>query len=136
MTAPVFFSDTVTVVRTLLLDGLDDHGYGSVAVVSRVPNPRPTSFLRVFRTGGPRMNLVADDAQVTVEAWASTDTAAHDLLQAARGLIVAARGTVVDGTTVYRVAEVSGPAWLPDPLSDQSRYTQTFTVATRGVGSI
>lgn len=136
MADPVFFTDTVSVVRSILLDGLPDHGYPSTTVVSRVPNPRPTAFVRVMRTGGPRMNLVADDAQVTVESWADEDTDAHDLAQVARALVVAARGTVVDGTTVYRVTEVSGPAWLPDGISDQPRYTQTFTVATRGVGSI
>ncbi len=136
MTDPVFFADVVSALRSALLDDLPDNGYSSVPVVSRVPATRPTTFVRLFRTGGPRMNLVADDAQVTVECWSDTDTDAHDLAQVVRALIYSYRGSIIGGVTVYRVRELAGPGWLPDPLSDQPRWTQTFTVATRGVASL
>ena len=136
MTQPVFFSDVVTALRSMLLDDLPDWGYSGIPVVSMVPNPRPAMFVRLFRTGGPRLNMVADDAQITVESWANEDTDAHDLAQAVRGLIYATRGTSTGGLSIYRVQEFAGPGWLPDSFSDQPRFTQTFSVAARGVASI
>ena len=92
-------------------------------VVSRVPTTRPASFVKVERVGGVRRNLVTDEPTLTVEAWAATEQAAQDLCQLARAHIYAMPG---DGQ-VYRVTEIGGPVLLPDPLSDQPRYT--FTVA-------
>jgi hypothetical protein len=96
--------------------------------VPRVPNPRPSIFLVVRRVGGPRRNLVTDEPMVAVEAWADSDENAHDLIQQARAVLHAAIGTA----GIYRVTEISGPGNLPDPVSDQPRYTQTFQVALRG----
>lgn len=101
-------------------------------VSQSVPNPRPAEFLTVRRIGGPRMNMVADHPMVTVEAWAAGPTAAKTLIAQARGIIHAMRATVVDGVPIYRVTEISGPINLPDPESNQSRYTQTFQVMMRG----
>lgn len=103
-------------------------------VGSRIPNPRPAAFVTVQRTGGPKRNLVTDSPQLTVESWAATDAAAHDLAQQARALLNDLGDSVksISGVAVYRVDEVSGPADLPDPLSNQSRYTQSFSVALRG----
>ena len=97
-------------------------------VVSRVPTTRPASFVRVRRVGGVRRNLVTDEPTLTVEAWAASEQAAHDLSQLARAHIYAMPG----GGDVYRVTEFAGPALLPDPLSDQSRFTFTVSVATVG----
>lgn len=122
----VIFPDAEQIV----LDHLDDEM--GVDVGSHVPNPRPTEFLLVRRLGGPRMNEVADNAMLGVEAWGASVAAAHDLIQEARGLILAMRGTVHSGVAVYRITEIGGPAQLPDPLSDQPRYTYTVQVAMRG----
>lgn len=103
-----------------------------VPVSTKVPNPRPVTFVIVRRVGGTRAGLVADEALITVEAWADTDPAAHDLAQIARARLGALEGTVAGGVTIYRVGESSGPQDLPDPDSNQSRYTQTFTVTVRG----
>ncbi len=124
--AAVLFGDTAATVITVLNAAL------TPPVSGKVPNPRPPTFITVRRTGGVRLNRVADDATVVVEAFAATDTAALDLAQLARQALHAARGTVVGGTVLYRIEELSGPAELPDPISEQSRVTQTFTVATRG----
>lgn len=122
----VLFIDTVEVCIKIV-------GAAVVAPVrNKVPSPRPDSFVRILRTGGIRLGVVADNAEIVVEAWALTVEAAHDLAQLARRALHAAQGTVVDGTSVYAVREISGPGELPDPLSDQPRVTQTFTVATRG----
>lgn len=122
----IVFPDTVALLCGVLEDEC------AVPAGTRVPNPRPATFLRLDRTGGPRQTLVSDAAQVTVESWAASEAAAHDLAQLARAVLHTLPGTVVDGVAVYRVDEVSGPANLPDPLSDQARYSQTFAVHVRG----
>ncbi len=126
MTTTVLFHDAADIACVVLDAALD------VDVVRKVPATRPTSFVRVRRTGGPRRSRVADAAQISVESYATTVTAAGLLAEQARRALHAARGTVVEGSTIYAVDEVSGPAELPDPLTDQPRYTQTFTFPVRG----
>ena len=122
----VLFPDAVDIAIQALDAALSE------PVRSRVPNPRPATFVRVIRTGGPRRNIVTDQPTLTVESWASTCEAASDLAQRARQALHNLVGTQVDGVPIYRVDEASGPADLPDPLSDQARYSQTFSVALRG----
>jgi hypothetical protein len=132
----IVFPDTTALVIGALNDQLDDLGYTGVPVRSRIPNSRPTGrFVVVQRTGGPVANLVTDGAQLTVEAWSSSDHDAHSLAQACRAIIHSLEGTVVAGSTVYGVDEFSGPGYLPDPASAQSRYTFTAVVNVRGVAA-
>lgn len=124
----VLFTDAVAAVTTYLADTL------GVATAKRIPNPRPDEFFRVFRAGGASRDVVIDDATIVVEAWAPTDEEADDLAQLARAHLLAIAGhTLDDGTLIYGVTEVAGPADLPDPLSAQSRSTATYQVRTRGV---
>lgn len=125
-TEAVAYPDAVNVAISWLTDQL-----GAI-VLPRVPNPRLAEMVVVRRTGGVRLNLVADDAVLTVEAWAASDEAAHDLAQEARGYLHAMRGEVIEGVTVYRIADVGGPAFLPDPDSDVPRYTFSVSAAMRG----
>jgi hypothetical protein len=104
-----------------------------VPVSLTVPNPRPAAFVTVQRVGGARLNLVADDPTLAIEAWAASPTAAKAVLGVARAHLLAMGRQAVDGVPVYRVAELGGPAYLPDPDSDQPRYTLTVQVALRGV---
>lgn len=129
MTATVTFPDVVALVIGHLTDAVD------VPVRKRVPNPRPVSFVTVLRTGGPRRGWVVDDAQVTIDCWAGTDEDCADLTAEVRAAVNAMHGQVVDGTQIYRVIEVGGPADLPDPLSDTPRMRWTVTVQTRGSDS-
>lgn len=128
----VVFPDATDVVIFHLADELTAVFGETAPVGPRVPDPRPAKFVRVVRTGGARLNVVADDPQITVESWAERDEDAHDLAQHCRAVLHAMPGTSVDGVAVYRVAEAAGPANLPDPESAQPRYVQTFTVALRG----
>lgn len=114
----------------LLIDHLDSQIVEPVH--HKIPNPRPTTFVTLRRTGGVKRNLVTDEPQITAECWALTDEAAHDLAQEVRGVLNALPGTTLDGVDVYRVDELSGPADLPDPVSGEARYTQSFSVALRG----
>ena len=123
----VEFPDTCKLVLSILRAFDED-----TPAHARVPNPRPPSFYRVLRTGGPRVNFVADGASVVVESWAGDEEEAHGLAQGARTALHAAASSVVGGTPIYRVTELSGPGRLPDPASEQARYTQTFMVMVRG----
>src|SRR5690606_15009119 len=111
------------------VSALADHASVEVPVRGKVPDPRPDSFVTVRRTGGVRQSMVSDAAQLTVECWASSDEAAHDLAQTCRAILLALSGSTVDDVPVYRVSEVGGPALLPDPLSGQPRCTFTVLLA-------
>lgn len=123
---PVVYPDAVAVAISWLADQL-----GAI-VFPRVPNPRLEQMVIVRRTGGARLNLVADNPTLTVEAWADSDEDAHDLAQEARAYLLAMRGEIIEGVTVYRTVDVGGPGLLPDPLSAQSRYTFSVSAAMRG----
>jgi hypothetical protein len=107
----------------------------SATVAVTVPNPRPERFVLVPRIGGVRRNLVVDSATIAVECWASTDAEAANLAALVRGLIGALPGQVLDGITIYRVDEFSGPANLPDARTAQARYTFTVSISYRGAAA-
>lgn len=127
----VLFPDAAGLLTGHLADQLAAEAE-PVPVVTKIPKPRPEKFIRLRRTGGPRRDLVTDQPQVTIEAWAGTDEEAHDLAQLARAILSGLPGTTIDGVAVYRVDELGGPVDLPDPDSAQSRYTFTIQVALRG----
>jgi len=131
----ILFPDATTAVIGALNAQLPALGFTGVPVRSRVPAARPARFVLVFRTGGPRVNVVTDAAQLTIEAWAASDVEAHDLAQAARAILNSLQGTVTGGVTVYGIAELAGPGYLPDPDSEQSRYTWSASVNVRGVAA-
>lgn len=128
MAQPILFPDVAAEVGAWLREQLN------VDTDTRVPNPRPDEWLMVRRVGGPRRDLVIDDATLAIEAWSVSDANSHDLAQLARAYLIAMVGeTVGDSLFVYRVDELSGVANLPDPESTQSRHTFTVAVTVRGV---
>ena len=100
-----------------------------VKVVTDVPSPRPTKFVRILLTGGGgRRAMVLHDAQVTVEAWGSTYSEASTLMMLADAHMHAARFNSDD---IYNVESFGAPVNLPDPTSGQSRLTATYQVTLR-----
>lgn len=97
-----------------------------------VPNPRPDTFIKVFRTGGPKATLVTDAAQITIESWAPDADTASTNAELVRAHVNDLPGRVVGSSTFYLVEELSGPAELPDPLSQSRRVTWTASIHTRG----
>lgn len=122
MSEVIIFDDATEVVIDYLSDALVERA-DDTPVLPRVPTDRPDRFVVVRRTGGVAHDRVIDEPQITVESWGTSDEDAHDRLQLCRGLLLA---------RPYRVAEVSGPGNLPDPISAHVRYSQTFLVAIRG----
>jgi hypothetical protein len=126
------FPDVEALVKARLDSELPSYWFEDVTVDTVIPNPRPDVLIVVRRTGGPRLNLVADGAQLTVEAWHPADSDAQTLAQICRALIEAMQGQRLDDTTVYTVTELAGPQNLPDPLSEHPRYTFSVQIAVRG----
>lgn len=97
-----------------------------------VPNPRPATFIRVLRTGGPHEGVI-DLAQLTIESWAPDSDTAETNAQTVRRLINNLPGQSLAGHAVYKVVELSGPGELPDPFSDSRRSTWSVQVWIRGL---
>ena len=130
MNAPLLvFPDVVALVLDGLRTGLGALGVGAACVArlpaGYTPDAGPT-------VGGVTRDVVLHDADVALEAWAADQQAAHDLMQLALGVTRALAGSRVNGESVYRVAETDGPAYAPDPESDQPRFTATVVVTVRG----
>lgn len=119
-------------VEQLAIDVLtaqfDAHFGGSpkVPVGTRVPNPRPARFLRLNRSGGPRETLISEQAWLILEGWGSDEVEALEVLNFARAVLAAQDGTL------FGYGESGGPTNLPDPRTDQIRYTALVTVRARG----
>ena len=130
----VIFPDTVEALCDYVRTGLDTLG-PAIPVGTRVPKPRPDLFVRIERVGGARRNLAIDEPTVVFEAWGTDEGAAHDLAQQVRALVFGSVRQQTSAGMIYRVAESAGPASLPDPDTDQARFTFTMSVAVRGAVS-
>lgn len=124
-------------IRTALINRIKEEaahfGYPALEVQAKIPADRPDMFVTVYRTGGPATQLVIDLAQITIECWAPTDVAAHDLAQVVRGIIHACRNQRFGGVQIYSVDELSGPQDLPDPnAAHQARWTWSMQIGSRG----
>lgn len=102
-----------------------------LVTTNRIPNPRPAEFVRVLGVGGTRRDRVTDVPTLAVEAWAASRSRAAALAQEVRAIVHSLEGATFAGYTVQDVVEFAGPGDLPDPLSDQSRFTATYAIAIR-----
>lgn len=128
------FPDIEDLLVDHLFPGFEADDPAKPIVGTKVPNPRPDAFYRVQRTGGVRRSRVTDRPIVVLESWGPDEDVAIDMAEVGRRAMAALQDTKPDGIhQVYDVSESSGLINLPDPLSDQSRYTQTFELHIRGV---
>lgn len=100
----------------------------SVSVSTVVPNPRPSSFVRLYRTGGAANSRVVERAQVTFESWGSTRGEASDLSRNLRHLLL---GSSKDIPLVRSVGEISGVYYDPDTDTNIDRFTFTLVFTIR-----
>lgn len=126
--------DPVIVIKAGLTWGLEEILGTPVPVLSSIPTKRPTEFIRVLGAGGSEQDAVVDVPTIVIEAWATRASRAIELAQAARGLMH--WFTDIAGTPVYNVTEFAGPGDLPDPLSNQARFTATYSVSMRTARTI
>lgn len=134
MTEPVMlFPDAVKLFVGVVGDGFGLSSEPDVVIDNAVPNPRPLEFMVIRRQGGPRRNLVVDQAQLRFEQYAQTAERAAALALLGRAYVQAARGQVRDGFTICRIEEFAGPQDLPDPITQLPRYVFTELVHLRGI---
>lgn len=126
----ITFPDVEAVAQDYLRGELTAAG-DSAQVVTEIPKSRPARMVKLIRTGGARVNLVLEDAQLTVECWDTRRDGAHDLAQIVRGLLWAMPDRY-PAVTTYRVQELGGIAELPDPDTANPRYTFTVIITIRG----
>lgn len=124
----IVFPDAEAVVITHLKTQI-----AGLQISTMVPKTRPKRFVKVTRVGGTKIRLNADSPMLTFECWEETTKKAHDLCQLVRAHLHAMAGHEVAGEWVYRVQEVGGPAYFPDPTSDTPRYQITVMVDLKGV---
>ena len=96
----------------------------------------PVESVVVRRTGGSERDLIVDDAQVTLTAWAERpgdEERASAIARRAHAIVCAAeRVGFMGDVACSQVRALSTPYADPDPVTARARYSATYVVALRG----
>lgn len=95
-------------------------------VSTKVPNPRPGTFIRSSLAGGSGDRFF-DGPTLLVEAWAPNSVAASQLARDARNLLNEAQFDVVDGWQLYGI-DCAYPVFFPDETSDRYQFLANVRV--------
>lgn len=95
-------------------------------VATRIPNPRPDTFIRVSLAGGEGERFF-DEASVIVEAFAPTSVAASNLARNARHVLHEARFDAVDGWQFYGI-DSAYPVNFPEETSERYQFLANVRV--------
>lgn len=123
------FPDTLELLRVHLEARL------GVPAGDRLPTTWPAGgYLELERTGGTRDRL-ADDAQITLNAWhPSSPATAERIAGAAVSEVIALSGRTLEGWQVLGTGNTGGVAADPDPrFPDMHRAAATIRLRVRGV---
>ena len=103
------------------------------SVGTKIPSPRTTEFIRVYRTGGISPDITSDAASLTIEAYAEKEARAERICSfAVAALQAAGRDGSVGSVPCRRVQLFSLPANLPDSkVTDRHRYSSLISVVLR-----
>lgn len=104
-----------------------------VSVSTKIPEPRPAKLIKVTRLGGSKLRLNADSPLLAFECWGATSVEASELCRQARAYVDAMAGESVNGVWVFKVREVGGPAFFPDPDTTLPRYQFSVAIDMKGV---
>lgn len=106
-----------------------------VYIATRIPTDRPENgkIIKVTRVGGSKLRLNTDSPMLVFECWALTPVEASELARQARAYVNAMAGETVNGVWVFKVREVGGPAYFPDPDSTSPRYQFSVAIDMKGV---
>lgn len=128
MTELIVFDDAEALTIQHLLTVVSD-----AHISSDAPAPLPARLVTIQRVGGTKQNLVTDGPLLIIQTWSKDKGDAYDLCKLVRAHIDAMPGNSVAGTWVYKVTEVGGVAYFPDPDSrDYARYQFTVQLRLRG----
>lgn len=102
---------------------------GSEASIVKPASVASGALVVILTGGAGRRDMVLNDAQVTIEAWAEDAQTASNLMMLADGHLHAAR---FNSTTIRDVSTFGAPVNLPDPrTTGHYRYTATYLVTFR-----
>lgn len=102
--------------------------YTDATIVTTVPKPRPSRFVRLWRNGGAAANRILDRPMVTIEGWSTDSVDAHEITAACRMALLEHSSLL---PLVRGVDEITGPYWIPDPESETPRYRFTMQLTVR-----
>ena len=104
-----------------------------VQVGTKIPNPRPASFIRLVRTGGAASNRVVETVNITVTCEAASSVDANELAAKARQMLL---NEYTRMPLVRGIREVTGPYYNPDPDTNRDRYTFTVALIVRATRTL
>lgn len=116
------FPDSEAMVVTFL------RSHVTVPVSTKVPNPRPDSFVRVWRNGGSASNRVLESPQFTVDAYGLSTVQASSLAADCRHAFL---NNYTEMPLVRGVRETVGPYSVPDTDADGERYRFSIQMQVR-----
>lgn len=114
-------------VESAVVGYLDSLPAVTSEVGTRLPNPRPTKFVRVQRTGGTQQNMIQERPVLLLECWGGTDTEAWLLAKTCHEALQGRTPLEHNGVELED-RSVSSPVNYPDPSTASPRYT--FTLET------
>lgn len=127
MTEVIKFPNTYATLRSLLIEIT-----GFPVFVTRVPNPRPETFIMLEPSGGQEISQVHARRYVIIDAWAPTLEAAYDLAETVRAHLIGTKNRRLGDCLIYGASPQGGIVDLPDPDAKTPRYRQNFTLTIRG----
>lgn len=122
----ITFPDVESLIVDILNAEFTARGETSLRAHTRVPSTRPSEFVKVISGGGLDETKVSEAALVTIEGWAKTEGRAFTICELARAILRSQDGDI------RGVRGFSYPQNLPDPVSNQVRYTSTGDVRVWG----
>lgn len=134
MTELITFPDADEVLWTFLDTQLQtDADYAGVHAAGLIPKARPSRLVRVRLGGGTEVDVITTQPTVFVESYAAKFEDAKKLAGFCHAQILRAGRDGWFGSIATRGVDViSRPQDLPDPLTDQARFTATYAVMLRG----
>lgn len=92
-------------------------------VAFRMPDARPTQFVRVSRVGGRMLNLVTDSPRILVECWGPDVGTVEGMCNTARAALLNSCGHYFAGVYVREWTNEQGPVDFDDPeVTDMRRW--------------
>lgn len=104
-------------------------GVQSVEVVVTIPDPIPDQLVQLEATGSTE-GVVSERQMVTFICWGSSRADAADLAEDIRAHMRGCRQ--LGGLPVYKVRQIGGPVYRPDPDTKRDRYQFTLEFNVRG----
>lgn len=105
-------------------------------VVSRIPDPRPASFVSMRLVATTQIRPVRVQPRIDFYAWAKTDTDAWTLGELVYRSVHALAGTNLLGIPCYRVDDFLGPKQSDDTLTGTPRIWMTLAPVIRADDAI